>query len=157
MPHGHLHRHILALLPPPAIVHRWGRFEVSYDDSRPHHGELLVGLSEVFEQCPCGVSKGMTFSCHVGPTSSYAARWPSTPRWWYTCTWTSPLADMGTPLTHVVRYWCPVLPDSYPIQGRGKGRTAKHCLRDTDNHGSQKAMKVVRQAWLEVRGGSTPD
>ena len=26
---------------------------------------------------------------------------------------------------------------AYPIQGRGKGRTAKHCLRDTDNHGTE--------------------
>ena len=51
----------------------------------------------------------MTFSCHVGPTSSYAARRPSTPRGWWMCTWTSLLWDMGTPLTHVVRYWCPVL------------------------------------------------
>ena len=25
------------------------------------------------------------------------------------CTWTSLLWDMGTPLTHLVRYWCPVL------------------------------------------------
>ena len=25
------------------------------------------------------------------------------------CTWTSLLWDMGTPMTHVVRYWCPVL------------------------------------------------
>eukprot|EP00670_Eutreptiella_braarudii_P020395 CAMPEP_0174352534 /NCGR_PEP_ID=MMETSP0811_2-20130205/10970_1 /TAXON_ID=73025 ORGANISM="Eutreptiella gymnastica-like, Strain CCMP1594" /NCGR_SAMPLE_ID=MMETSP0811_2 /ASSEMBLY_ACC=CAM_ASM_000667 /LENGTH=85 /DNA_ID=CAMNT_0015482685 /DNA_START=345 /DNA_END=600 /DNA_ORIENTATION=+ len=45
----------------------------------------------------------------------------------------------------------------FPIQGRGKGRTAKHCLRDTDNHGTEKAMKVVRQARLELSGGSTPD
>ena len=51
----------------------------------------------------------MTFSCHVGPTSSYAASWPSRPRWWWTCTWSSLLWNMGTPLTHVVRYWCPVL------------------------------------------------
>ena len=51
----------------------------------------------------------MTFSCRVWPISSYAARWPFTPRWWWTCTSTSPLWDMGTPLTHVVRYGCPVL------------------------------------------------
>ena len=37
------------------------------------------------------------------------------------------------------------------------GRAAKHCLRDTDNHGTEKAMKVVRQARLELSGGSTPD
>ena len=48
----------------------------------------------------------MTFSCHVGPTSSYGARRPSTPRWWWMCTWTSLLPDMGTLLTHVVPYWC---------------------------------------------------
>ena len=58
---------------------------------------------------PKGTCTFMTFSCHVGPTSSYAARRPSTPRWWWTCTWTSPLWDMGTSLTHVVRYWCPIL------------------------------------------------
>ena len=51
----------------------------------------------------------MTFSCHLGPTSSYAARRLSTPRWWWTCTWIWLLWDMGTPLTHVVRYWCHVL------------------------------------------------
>ena len=39
----------------------------------------------------------------------YAARRPSTPRSWWTCTWTLSLWDMGTPLTHVVRYSCPVL------------------------------------------------
>ena len=58
---------------------------------------------------PKGTCTLMTFSCHVGPTSSYATRLPSTPRWWWTCTWTSPLWDMGTPLTHVVPYWCSVL------------------------------------------------
>ena len=58
MLHGHLHRCVLGCLPPPAIVHRWGRVEVSYEDSRPHHGELSVGLHEVFEECLCGVSKG---------------------------------------------------------------------------------------------------
>ena len=58
---------------------------------------------------PKGTCTLMRFSCYVGPTSSYAARRPSTPRLWWTCTWTSILSDMGTPLTHVVRYWCSVL------------------------------------------------
>ena len=58
---------------------------------------------------PKGTCTLMTFSCHFGPTSSYAARRPSTPRCWWTCTWTSLFWNMGTPLTHVVRYWCPVL------------------------------------------------
>ena len=48
-------------------------------------------------------------------------------------------------------------PDSYPIQGGGKERTAKHCPRDTNNHGTELAMKAVRQARLELSGGSTPD
>ena len=48
-------------------------------------------------------------------------------------------------------------PDSYPIQGGGKEQTAKHCLRDTNNHGTELAMKAVRQARLELSGGSTPD
>ena len=50
-----------------------------------------------------------------------------------------------------------VQPDSYPIQGGGKERTAKHCLRDTNNHGTELATKAVRQARLELSGGSTPD
>ena len=58
---------------------------------------------------PKGTCTLMTFSCHIGPTSSYAARRPSTTRWWWTCTWTSLLWDMDTPLTHVMRYWCTVL------------------------------------------------
>ena len=33
----------------------------------------------------------------------------------------------------------------------------KTCLRDTHNHGIELAMKVVRQARLELSGGSTPD
>ena len=32
-----------------------------------------------------------------------------------------------------------------------------HCLSDTHNHGTELAMKVVRQARLELSGGSTPD
>ena len=48
-------------------------------------------------------------------------------------------------------------PPPPPSQGGGKGRTAKHCLRDTNNHGTEMAMKVVRQARLELSGGSTPD
>ena len=32
-----------------------------------------------------------------------------------------------------------------------------HCPRDTNNQGSELAMKVVRQARLELSGGSTPD
>ena len=58
---------------------------------------------------PKGTCTLMTFSCHVGLTSSFAARRPSTPRWRWTFTWTPLLWDMGTPLIHVVRYWCPVL------------------------------------------------
>ena len=45
-----------------------------------------------------------------------------------------------------------------PHSGRREGtRTAKHCPRDTHNHGTELAMKVVRQARLELNGGSTPD
>ena len=45
-----------------------------------------------------------------------------------------------------------------PHSGRREGtRTAKHCLRDTHNQGTELAMKVVRQAQLELSGGSTPD
>ena len=45
-----------------------------------------------------------------------------------------------------------------PHSGRREGtRTAKHCPRDTHNHGTELAMKVVRQARLELSGGSTPD
>ena len=32
-----------------------------------------------------------------------------------------------------------------------------HCQRDTNNHGTELAMKAVRQARLELSGGSTPD
>ena len=67
----------------------------------------------MFEECLRGVSKGDVYVNDIQlprwAASSYAARRPSAPRWWWTCTWTSPLWDMGTPLTHVVRYWCPVL------------------------------------------------
>ena len=80
-------------------------------------GPIMASCRQASMRCSRNVSvaspKGtctlMTFSCHVGPTSSYAARRPSTPRCWWTCAWTSLLWDMGTPLTHVVRYWCPVL------------------------------------------------
>ena len=41
-----------------------------------------------------------------------------------------------------------------PLQGT---RTAKHCPSDTHNQGTELAMKVVRQARLELSGGSTPD
>ena len=45
-----------------------------------------------------------------------------------------------------------------PHSGRREGtRTAKHCPFDTHNHGTELAMKVVRQARLELSGGSTPD
>ena len=40
---------------------------------------------------------------------------------------------------------------------RGGTRTAKHCPSDTHNQGTELAMKVVRQARLELSGGSTPD
>ena len=40
---------------------------------------------------------------------------------------------------------------------RGGARTALHCPSDTHNHGTELAMKVVRQARLELSGGSTPD
>ena len=40
---------------------------------------------------------------------------------------------------------------------RGGTRTASHCLSDTHNQGTELAMKVVRQARLELSGGSTPD
>ena len=32
-----------------------------------------------------------------------------------------------------------------------------HCPRDTHNQGTELAMKVVKQARLELSGGSTPD
>ena len=45
-----------------------------------------------------------------------------------------------------------------PHSGRREGtRTAKHCPSDTHNQGPEMAMKVVRQARLELSGGSTPD
>ena len=45
-----------------------------------------------------------------------------------------------------------------PHSGRREGtRTAKHSPSDTHNHGAELAMKVVRQARLELSGGSTPD
>ena len=45
-----------------------------------------------------------------------------------------------------------------PPEGRREGtRTALHCLSDTHNQGTEMAMKVVRQARLELSGGSTPD
>ena len=45
-----------------------------------------------------------------------------------------------------------------PHSGRREGtRTATHCPSDTHNHGTELAMKVVRQARLELSGGSTPD
>ena len=44
-----------------------------------------------------------------------------------------------------------------PPPPREGTRTAMHCPRDTHNHGTELAMKVVRQAWLEPSGGSTPD
>ena len=44
-----------------------------------------------------------------------------------------------------------------PSRAEGRDKTAKHCLRDKNNHGTELAMKVVRQAWLELSGGSTPD
>ena len=40
---------------------------------------------------------------------------------------------------------------------RGGTRTALHCPSDTHNQGTEMAMKVVRQARLELSGGSTPD
>ena len=60
----------------------------------------------------------------------------------------------------VTRYppWTPPPPPGPPHSGRRGGtRTAKHCLRDKNNHGTEMAMKVVRQARLEHSGGSTPD
>ena len=60
MLHGHLHRCVLGCLPPPAIVHRWGRVGVSHDGSRPHHGQLPVSLHEVLEERLSCVSKGDT-------------------------------------------------------------------------------------------------
>ena len=45
-----------------------------------------------------------------------------------------------------------------PHSGRREGtRTAMPCPRDTHNQGTEMAMKVVRQAQLELSGGSTPD
>ena len=40
---------------------------------------------------------------------------------------------------------------------RGGNRTAMHCLSDTHNQGTEMAMKVVRQARLELSGGSKHD
>ena len=55
--------------------------------------------------------------------------------------------------------FCPVeAAQLLPHSGRREGtRTASHCPRDTHNHGTELAMKVVRQARLELSGGSTPD
>ena len=45
-----------------------------------------------------------------------------------------------------------------PHPGRREGtRTALHCPSDTHNQGTELAMKVVRQARLELSGRSTPD
>ena len=45
-----------------------------------------------------------------------------------------------------------------PHSGRREGiRTALHCPSDTHNQGTELALKVVRQARLELSGGSTPD
>ena len=45
-----------------------------------------------------------------------------------------------------------------PHSGRREGtRTAVHCPSDTHNQGTETATKVVRQARLELSGGSTPD
>ena len=48
-------------------------------------------------------------------------------------------------------------PTLTPFRAEGRDKTAKHCLRDKYNHGTKLAMKVVRQARLELSGGSTPD
>ena len=47
-----------------------------------------------------------------------------------------------------------------PAAGQGPkcpNRPALHCPSDTHNQGTELAMKVVRQAQLELSGGSTPD
>ena len=47
-------------------------------------------------------------------------------------------------------------PTLTPFRAEGRDKTAKYCPRDTHNHGTELAMKVVRQARLELSGGSTP-
>ena len=48
-------------------------------------------------------------------------------------------------------------PTLAPFREEGKERTARHCPRDTNNLGTELAMKAMRQARLELSGGSTPD
>ena len=43
-----------------------------------------------------------------------------------------------------------------PIQG-GEGSTLRRTVNDTNTNGTELAMKAVRQAGLELSGGSTPD
>ena len=78
-------------------------------------------------------------------------------------------APAGTKVGHIQRYAPNSVrrrqsPEPYrsspsltPPRAEGRDKTAKHCLRDKNNHGTELAMKVVRQARLELSGGSTPD
>ena len=52
---------------------------------------------------------------------------------------------------------CRSSPTLTPFRAERRDKTAKHCPRDTHNHGTELAMKVLRQARLELSGGSTPD
>ena len=52
---------------------------------------------------------------------------------------------------------CRSSPTLTPFRAEGRDKTAKHCLRDKYKHGTEAAIKVVRQARLELSGGSTPD
>ena len=68
------------------------------------------------------------------------------------CTWTSLLGDMGTPLTHVVQYWCPVL-----VRTGARLRWAAWVLRACSCHtmasGSHFAMTgTVRSFGRVVQG-----
>ena len=78
-------------------------------------------------------------------------------------------APAGTKVGHIKRYAlnsvrrrqspepCRSSPTLTPSRAEGRDKTAKHCQRDKNNHGTELAMKVVRQARLELSGGSTPD
>ena len=90
------------------------------------------------------------------------------------------IPDITVPTSHRMKGlgWCPVIADpppfitpepplpTAPLQDPPSYATANpsvkakrpapRWLRDTDNHGTEMAMKVVRQARLELSGGSTP-
>ena len=52
---------------------------------------------------------------------------------------------------------CRRSPTLTPFSADGREKIAKQCPRDTHNHGTELAMKVVKEARLELSGGSTSD